>query len=88
MQDKLNLPYSSDRQPTPSLALIEQVETYIRSRCEATIDLVVTAPKWQKITVTATITPVSLENADIVRNNVRQRLEAFLHPLTGGNSQD
>lgn len=81
------LPHSSDRQPTPSLALLEQVETYIRSRCAATVDLVVTAPKWQNVTVTATITPVSLEDADIVRNRVRQRLETFLHPLTGGRGE-
>ena len=78
------LPHSSDRQPVPSLALLERVETYIRSRCEGTMDLVVTAPKWQKVTVTPTITPLSIEEADIVRNLVKQRLEAFLHPLTGG----
>ncbi|MBD2438754.1 putative baseplate assembly protein [Nostoc sp. FACHB-110] len=81
------LPHSSDRQPTPSLALLEQVETYIRSRCAATVDLLVTAPKWQEVTVTATITPVSLESADLVRNSVRQRLETFLHPLTGGRGE-
>ncbi|AFY47148.1 Baseplate J-like protein [Nostoc sp. PCC 7524] len=78
------LPQSSDRLPTPSLALLEQVETYIRSRCEATVDLVVTAPRWQEVSVTATITPVSLENADMVINIVKQTLETFLHPLTGG----
>ncbi len=81
------LPHSSDRQPIPSLALLERVETYIRSRCQPTMDLVVTAPKWQEVTVTATITPVFLEDADIVRNIVRQRLEAFLHPLTGGKGE-
>ncbi|MFB2772426.1 baseplate J/gp47 family protein [Pelatocladus sp. BLCC-F211] len=81
------LPHSSDRQPTPSLALLEQVETYIRSRSQATVDLTVTAPKWQEVTVTATITPVSLENADLVRNAVKQSLEAFLHPLTGGRGE-
>jgi uncharacterized phage protein gp47/JayE len=81
------LPYSSDRQPTPSLALLEEVETYIRSRCQATMDLVVTSPQWQEVTVTTTITPVSFDNADIVRNTVKQRLENFLHPLTGGKGE-
>ncbi|HEY9694193.1 MAG TPA: baseplate J/gp47 family protein [Oculatellaceae cyanobacterium] len=81
------LPASSDRQPTPSLALLERVETYIRSRCETTVDLVVTAPTWQEVTVTTTITPVSLEDADMIRNSVKQRLEAFLHPLTGGKGE-
>jgi hypothetical protein len=78
------LPQSNDRQPTPSLALLERVETYLHPRCQPTMDLVVTAPKWEEITVTVTIIPVSLDNADIVRNTVKQRLEAFLHPLTGG----
>jgi hypothetical protein len=81
------LPYSSDRQPTPSLALLEEVETYIRSRCQATMDLVVTSPQWQEVTVTTTITPVSFDNADIVKNTVKQRLETFLHPLTGGKGE-
>lgn len=81
------LPHSSDRQPIPSLALLEQVETYIRSRCQPTMDLIVTAPKWQEVTVNATITPVFIEDADIVRNNVNQRLEAFLHPLSGGKGE-
>lgn len=81
------LPYSQARQPTPSLALLEQVETFIRSRCEATVDLIVSASKWQEVTVTATITPVSIEGVDRVRNSVKERLEAFLHPLTGGKGK-
>ncbi|MFN6485346.1 MULTISPECIES: baseplate J/gp47 family protein [unclassified Nostoc] len=81
------LPYSSDRQPTPSLALLKQVETYILSRCAGTVDLVVTAPKWREVTVTTTITPVLIEDADMLRNSVRQYLEAFLHPLTGGTGE-
>jgi hypothetical protein len=79
------LPYSSDRQPTPSLALLEKVETYIRDRCAATMDLIVTGPQWQEVTVTAVIVPISRQGADLLRDKVSQRLEAFLHPLTGGN---
>jgi Baseplate J-like protein len=81
------LPHSRVSQPVPSLVLLEQVETYIRSRCEATVDLIVTAPIWQEVTVNATITPVSIEDADLVRNSVKQRLEVFLHPLTGGKGE-
>jgi hypothetical protein len=78
------LPQSNKRQPIPSLALLKLVETYIRSRCEATVDLVVTAPKWQEVSITATITPISLDNADVLKSIIKQRLEDFLHPLTGG----
>ncbi|MGB7442567.1 MAG: putative baseplate assembly protein [Coleofasciculaceae cyanobacterium] len=81
------LPHSYKRQPIPSLALLKRVETYIRARCQATMDLAVTAPQWQEVTVTATIAPVSFDNADILRNIVKQSLEAFLHPLTGGTGE-
>ena len=81
------LPHSSDRQPVPSIALLKEVESYIRARCSPTIDLVVTAPKWRKVTVTTTIVPTSLENLDLLKENVRKKLEYFLHPLTGGRGQ-
>ena len=82
------LPYSSKHQPIPSLALLKQVETYIRSRCEPTVDLIVTAPKWQEVTVVnATISPVSLQGANMLRNTIKQSLETFLHPLTGGKDK-
>ena len=79
------LPYSSDRQPTPSLALLERVEAYIRARCEATVELIVMGPQWQQMTVNAAIAPTSRQGVDLLREKVNQRLEAFLHPLTGGS---
>ncbi|MEM1167739.1 MAG: baseplate J/gp47 family protein [Cyanobacteria bacterium P01_H01_bin.35] len=81
------LPDSVARQPIPSLGLLEQVASYIRSRCEETTNIIVLGPKWQEISVTVTITPVSLEGVDLVRDTVKQRLEAFLHPLTGGSGK-
>ena len=81
------LPNSSERQPVPSLALLEQIENYIRFRCPPTMDLVVTAPKWKKVTVETTIVPISLEKVDLLKDKVKQTLETFLHPLTGGRRQ-
>ncbi|MEA5567770.1 putative baseplate assembly protein [Anabaena sp. UHCC 0399] len=80
----LIVPKSSARQPVPSLALIERVETYIRARCHPTINLIVTAPDWQQVSVTAVVVPVSPDVADAVTEAVIKRLEEFLHPLTGG----
>lgn len=80
----LIVPNTSTPQPIPSLALIEQVETYIRARCNPTIKLVVAGPDWQEVSVTAEVVPVSLDVADAVRVAVIKRLEEFLHPLTGG----
>ncbi|NET44636.1 MAG: baseplate protein J [Okeania sp. SIO2B3] len=81
------LPDSVARQPIPSLGLLEEVASYIRSRCEETTNIIVLAPKWQEISVTVTITPVSFEGVDRVRDTVKQGLEAFLHPLTGGSGK-
>jgi Baseplate J-like protein len=80
----LIVPYSSAAQPTPSLALIDRVRDYIRSRCSPTVDLLVAAPQWQQVSVTTELVPTSLDVADAVRIAARSRLEQFLHPLTGG----
>lgn len=80
----LIVPRSSALQPIPSLALIEQVEAYIRDRASPTVILRVGSPEWLKVSVTAEVVPTSLEVADTARNAVIQRLENFLQPLTGG----
>lgn len=81
------LPNSQARQPTPTLGLLAVVESYIRARCEPTLDLVVSGPRWHEVTVTAIIMPISLQGVDILRNTVSQKLEAFLHCLTGGRGK-
>ncbi|NER93776.1 MAG: putative baseplate assembly protein [Symploca sp. SIO1B1] len=80
------VPNSSDRIPTPSLELINRVETYLSVRTLPTVTLAVTGPKWQEITVTTTIVPRSLAGAAELRTEVQNRLSSFLHPLTGGKS--
>ena len=67
------------------MALLEKVESYIRSRCETILDLTVTVPQWQEIIVTATITPTTYQGLDRLKETINQRIEAFLHPLTGRN---
>jgi hypothetical protein len=79
------LPNSKERQPNPSLALLEKVESYIRSRSEAILDLTVTVPQWQEIIVTTTITPTTYQGLDRLKETINQRLDSFLHPLTGGS---
>jgi hypothetical protein len=81
------LPNSKERQPNPSLALLEKVESYIRSRCEAMLDLTVTVPQWQEIIVTTTIIPTRYQGLDDLREAINLRLESFLHPLTGRDGE-
>jgi hypothetical protein len=80
----LIVPISTARQPVPSLALNDRVKAYIRERCDPSVNLQVTGPEWQAVSVTAVVVPVSLERANAVRAAVVQHLENFLHPLTGG----
>ncbi|MBD2341677.1 baseplate J/gp47 family protein [Calothrix sp. FACHB-156] len=78
------VPDSTVSQPIPSVALIEQVEAYIKARCSPTLQLWVGGPQWVQVTVTATVVPISLDVADVLKTLVIQRLQQFLHSLTGG----
>jgi hypothetical protein len=80
----LIVPRTTAPQPVPSLGLIDRVKAYMRERCDPSVDLQVTGPEWQAVSVTAEVVPKSLETADAVRAAVLQQLEKFLHPLTGG----
>ena len=78
------VPRNSSPQPIPSLALINRVENYICDRASGTLNLWVGTPPWLEVSVTAEVVPISLEVAETVRIAIIQRLETFLHPLTGG----
>ncbi len=61
------------------------METYIKERCTPTFSLNVTEPDWVKITVTATIVPLSLQEGDRIKQTTIEKVTQFLHPLTGGD---
>ena len=71
-------------QPIPSLTLINQVEDYILSRCGGGIEVQVSGPQWRKVTIEVEVVPTSLEAAIGLDTQVVERLNQFLHPLTGG----
>lgn len=79
------VPYSLERQPTPNLALLNRVESYLQARFVPTMKLLVSGPKWQEVKVITEIVPVSVESADAVRVAAIDRIHSFLHPLTGGD---
>ncbi|MDB9447526.1 putative baseplate assembly protein [Anabaena sp. CS-542/02] len=79
------VPYGEERQPTPTLALLNRVRNYLQARFVPTITLLVSGPKWQEIRVITEIVPVAVENADAVKLAVSDRIHSFLHPLTGGD---
>jgi hypothetical protein len=79
------VPHSQADQPTPTLALINRVETFLKERFVPTMELRVTGPQWQEIRVNVEIVPLAVTTADVIRVTVEERLRAFLHPLTGGD---
>jgi predicted phage baseplate assembly protein len=79
------VPHGQADQPTPSLALMNRVESFLRERFVPTMDLWVTGPQWQEISVNVEIVPQAVTTADAIRVAVEERLRAFLHPLTGGD---
>ena len=78
------VPNSADARPTPSLGLLREVQAYVRARCCATATLWVAGPEWVRVTVTATVAPLSPDIGELVRARVTAALDRFLHPLTGG----
>jgi hypothetical protein len=78
------VPASDADRPTPSLGLLAEVQAYVQARCPVTADLWVAGPEWIAVTVQATVTPVTIEDADALRDRVTAALQRFLHPLTGG----
>lgn len=78
------VPRTSGPKPMPSLELLGRVESYVRDRLTPTATVWVRGPAWLKVAVRAELVPVHMEAASNVQAAVLARLEAFLHPLTGG----
>ncbi len=81
------VPHSKANQPTPSIALLNQVKQYICDRSSPALRLQVTEPNWVEVAITATVVPVSWESADQVKIAAVNRLHEFLHPLTGSKKR-
>lgn len=78
------VPFSPHPPPTPSLGLLQDVETYLRERSAPAGLLRVTGPDWIAVSTQVTLVPTTLEGTDALLARVRRALTDFLHPLTGG----
>ncbi len=89
------LPYSTDLQPQPSLALRRAVAEHLAARMPAAAAgrLSVTGPRYAPVGAAATVLPASAAPAASsgvaagpgqLLGTVFTRLSAYLHPLTGG----
>lgn len=80
------LPDSDDDQPMPSAQLQQTVANYLRDRIPAAVvrRIRIVEPQYIKVRVVAQIVPLAFDQAAIVEATVRQQLNRFLHPLSGG----
>ena len=81
------IPHSADEQPQPSAELQRRVADYLRERVPSTVArrLQVVEPIYIAVKVVAKIVPRDPQQAAYVEARVRQRLNQYLHPLTGGS---
>jgi len=82
------VPRTGDAKPLPTLELIARVSDYLMARAPATASVIVVGPLYVRVDVTAEIALSAADGASAVGRAVHDRLDAFLHPLTGGLSGD
>lgn len=78
------VPAGTEARPVPTLALLDDVGDYLRSRAAPAVRLVLSGPDWVRVTASVEVVPISLDAADSVGFAVVTALEEYLHPLTGG----
>jgi hypothetical protein len=82
------VPESEEEQPSLSLTLKSQVESYLKDHSANTVvspeHLQITSPVYVSVGVEATIISTSIDAIPSVENEAIVRLKEFLHPLTGG----
>jgi predicted phage baseplate assembly protein len=78
------LPKSSDDKPVPSFELKNVVMNYLSERCSNVISLKVKGPVYIEVSVSVDVYPTSMDTAPLAEREALDRLESFLHPLTGG----
>ncbi len=78
------VPRTLEAMPQPSLELLSQVQDYLEAHAVPTMNVSVVGALYLRVEVKAEVVPVSLDAAGSVQEAIRLGLEAFLHPLTGG----
>lgn len=85
------IPHGEEKEPTPSPVLLTKVEKYLAERCINSIladSIEVIKPEYISINIKAVIIPQSIEIAVPLEKEVREKLQAFFHPLTGGSDKN
>ena len=83
------IPESLDPEPKPSLALKRVVKAYLKEHSLNTVSnldhIYVKDPRYTHIGLFADVYVCSMDTASETETEVKKRLNAFFHPLTGGS---
>lgn len=79
-------PASADRQPRPSPELLRRVRAHLAARAPAAVagDVRVLGARYQPVSVVASVVVSDPSAAAAVEERLRNAIDAYLHPLTGG----
>ncbi|MCP4368023.1 MAG: putative baseplate assembly protein [Deltaproteobacteria bacterium] len=85
------VPRLDEEKPFPTRLLMDVVEKGLRGASANTViapqQFLVRGPYYARITVTATVVPVTVDDASEVEKRVVEKLRTYLHPLKGGPLQ-
>jgi len=95
------VPKGTERTPQPPRGLLRRIESYLRRRAFGAIagetfalppqfrgEIFALPPQYQEVAIAARVRPRNPEEASVVERRVVRALEAFFHPLTGGEHRE
>jgi hypothetical protein len=86
------VPASKDATPLPSLELRRSVQRFLSERADLTLvdqdHIFVGPPTYLPVNVEVKVAAKSFDTVATAERSVRQKLEEFLHPLTGGPDKE
>jgi hypothetical protein len=79
-------PEGGERTPQPTKGLLRKIEAFLRRHALGGIadDIHALPPDYQPVQIAAKVRPKKPEEASLIEQRVVQALEAFFHPLSGG----
>ena len=79
-------PWSDDREPQPTVELLQRVRAYLAARVPVAVarQVRIVGPGYQAVSVIGEIAIRDATAAAAVEERLRDALDRFLHPLTGG----
>ncbi|MGE5139990.1 MAG: putative baseplate assembly protein, partial [Rudaea sp.] len=80
------VPRATVAMPMPSRELLERVKMRLVERSIGTAHISVVGPVYFRVSIEASVVPSSAREGGAVERSVRDALDRFLHPLTGGGA--